>query len=295
MATVEKKRIWWNPASWFARKPRVQGTSAWFVSLLVHCGILVLLASITLYKPIRDRISLSIEMGEKADETIVPQALSFSPEVHDKVGALSEHGFQAARPSAPTQGLESRIEMEIAPANATAVAAVVGNIQVHDFNRTILQGPNLPENMIIKGSGGVGATGAVGAVDRITKEILLSLDERPTLVAWLFDQSGSLKPQRESIAKRFDRIYKELGIIEKSGNNAFKQHGDQPLLTVVAEFGNSVDFLTPKPIDDLSAIKAAVRSIKDDPKDNGKENVFQSVGFVAEKFRHYRLASSTLR
>ena len=79
--------------------------------------------------------------------------------------------------------------------------------------------------MIIKGSGGVGATGAVGAVDRITHEILLSLDERPTLVAWLFDQSGSLKPERESIAKRFDRIYKELGIIEKSGNSAFKQHG----------------------------------------------------------------------
>jgi len=67
-------------------------------------------------------------------------------------------------------------------------------------------------------------------------------------------QSGSLKPERESIAKRFDRIYKELGIIEKSGNNAFKQHGQQPLLTVVAEFGNSVDLITPKPIDDLAAV-----------------------------------------
>ena len=63
---------------------------------------------------------------------------------------------------------------------------------------------------------------------------------------WLFDQSGSLKPQRESIAKRFDRVYKELGVIEESGNKAFKQHGEEPLLTAVAEFGTSVNLLTPE-------------------------------------------------
>ena len=56
---------------------------------------------------------------------------------------------------------------------------------------------------------------------------------------WLFDQSGSLKPQRESIAKRFDRVYKELGIIEESGNEAFKQHERQAAADVVAEFGSA--------------------------------------------------------
>jgi hypothetical protein len=290
VATVEKTRVWWKPATWFGHAPSVRDTSAWFLSLVIHSGLLLLLASITLYIPLRDKISLSIVTHNEPDETLVPQAFAFSPEAHDKIGALSEHGLDAARPAAPVQGLEANIEMDIKPV-ATPITTSALNIQVHDFSRSIVQGPNLPENVIIKGSGGVGTTGAVGAVDRITNEILLSLDERPTLVVWLFDQSGSLKPQRESIAKRFDRIYKELGIIEESGNKAFKQHGQQPLLTVVAEFGNSVDLITPKPIDDLSAIKSAVRSIKDDPKDNGKENVFQSVGFLAEKFRHYRLAS----
>src|SRR4029078_3978801 len=130
------------------------------------------------------------------------------------VGAMSEHGLDAARPSAPVEGLESKIEFNVkAPAPATLT-----QIQVHNFRQTVLQSPNLPENVVIKGSGSVGTTGAVGAVDRITHEILLSLDERPTLVVWLFDQSGSLKPQRESVAKRFDRVYKELGVLESSGH-----------------------------------------------------------------------------
>ncbi len=42
-----------------------------------------------------------------------------------------------------------------------------------------------------------------------------------------------------------------------------------------------------KPTDDVVAIKAAVRGIADDP--SGRENVFQSVGYVADKYRHYRL------
>ena len=101
----------------------------------------------------------------------------------------------------------------------------------------MLAGRNVTENLLIKGAGSTGTVGADGAIDRITNEILLSLDERPTLVVWLFDQSGSLKAQRESIAERFDRVYNELGVIEASGNPAFSRHQDKPLLTAVASFG----------------------------------------------------------
>jgi hypothetical protein len=291
VATVEnqKMRVWWKPASWFGIPRSLRGAPAWLVSLVVHMSALVALVSIPLYLPIHNRVELSIVPTQELDETPLPQEFHYSAEPHEKIGALSQNGLGAARPSAPVQGPESRIENELKPTSPTAVA--VRNIAVQNFNRTILQTPNLPDNLIVKGSGSVGTTGAMGAVDRITHEILLSLDERPTLVAWLFDQSGSLKPQREAIAKRFDRIYKELGLIEKSGNSAFKQHGQQPLLTSVAEFGNSVDLITSKPTDELSAIKSAVRSIKDDPKDDGRENVFQSVGFIAQKYRHYRVAN----
>ena len=104
---------------------------------------------------------------------------------------------------------------------------------------------------------------------------------------WLFDQSGSLKAQRESIAKRFDRVYDELGMIEASGNPAFRRHEDKPLLTLVASFGESSNLLTQKPTDDVAEIKAAVR-------DGGRRSIRPgkrvSIGpLLAEKFRHYRL------
>lgn len=250
--------------------------------------ILIALASLTLAVAIPRADHIELSLGDAENDAPVPQEFNFSPDAQTHVGALGSGGLEAARPAAPVQASESRVDFS--PPLPQPTASAPGNIEVRNISRTILEGPNLPENLIIKGAGSVGTTGAVGAVDRITHEILLSLDERPTLVAWLFDESGSLKPQREAIAKRFDRIYKELGVIEKSGKAAaFKQHDQPPLLTSIAEFGEKFDFITPKPVDELSAIKSAVRAVKDDP--SGKENTFQAIGVLAEKFRHYRVTA----
>jgi hypothetical protein len=281
VAFVEKIRSRLNPGTWMTKLPPARDVAACSVSFFIHLTALVLLSSLILSTPIRDSLLLSALPVEELDEELVAQEFHFSPDAHEHVGALGAEGLDAARPSAPVEAAESQIAYELEP------AASIGEIEVHEFDRTLLEGPNIPENVIVKGAGSVGTSGAIGAVDRITHEILLSLDERPTLVVWLFDQSGSLKPQRESIAKRFDRIYEELGIIEAAGNEAF-QNGEQPLLTAVAEFGTSVQLLTPKPTNELTEIKAAVRAVSDDTK--GRENVFQSVGYLAEKFRHQRLA-----
>jgi hypothetical protein len=255
--------------------------TAFGVSFVVHLIAVIVLLSFFRFVPIRDTFILSALPVADLDEDLVAQEFQFSPDARETVGALGDKGLDAARPTAPVAAANSHLSYELEPTTA------VGDISVQEFDRTALEGPNIPENVIVKGAGSIGTTGAMGAVDRITHEILLSLDERPTLVVWLFDQSGSLKPQRESIAKRFDRVYDELGIIEKSGNEAF-QHGEKPLLTAIAQFGSTVELLTPKATDDLADIKAAVRAVSDDT--GGKENVFQSVGFLAEKFRHQRLA-----
>jgi len=89
----------------------------------------------------------------------------------------------------------------------------------------------------VKGTVGTGTSSATGAVDRLTQEILFSLEERATTVVWVFDQSASLIQQREEIIQRFDRIYRELGLIDEQGHKAFKDKGDSPLLTQVIAFG----------------------------------------------------------
>jgi len=264
--------------------PSVRDLMACGISFALHLAALIVLVSIVRFAPLRESLSLAIvPMVEAADEDLVPQEIHFSPEAQASVGALAENGLGAARPTALVEAMRSNVRYELESPTA------VGELAVQDFDRTIFEGPNIPENIVVKGAGSVGATGAMGAVDRITHEILLSLDERPTLVVWLFDQSGSLKPQREAIAKRFDRVYDELGIVQKSGNEAFR-HNDNPLLTAIAQFGSTVELLTPKATENLAEIKAAVRAVIDDT--GGKENVFQSVGFLAEKFRHHRLARS---
>jgi hypothetical protein len=259
--------------------------AACLVSAAIHLTVLVILASITLLVPSQQRALLTaFPLSKLDDELETAQEFHFAIDPHQYVGALGAGEMDAARPSAPIEAEQSEVAYAVEPTSP------VGEIEVQQFDRTILQSPNLPENLIVKGAGSVGTSGAMGAVDRITHEILLSLDERPTLVVWLFDQSGSLKPKREAIAKRFDRIYKELGIIETANNAAFAQHRQKPLLTAVAQFGSTVELLTPKPTDELAQIKSAVRSISDDPEGKGRENVFQSIGYLAEKFRHHRLA-----
>jgi len=284
VTAVDKLQFWFRTRAGLSGRALVRDLAAWGASFLVHFTALVVLASIMFAMPIRERVLLSALPPLDLDEELLPQEIHFSSDPQNQVGALGAADLGAAKPSAPVEANRSELIYELEPTTA------LGEIEVHEFDRTILEGPNIPENVIVKGAGSVGTSGAVGAVDRITHEILLSLDERPTLVVWLFDQSGSLKPQRESIAKRFDRVYKELGIIEAAGGAAFKQHQEKPLLTAVAQFGRSVSLITPKPIDELVEIQAAVRAVSDDPDGKGRENVFQSVGYLAEKFRHHRLA-----
>ncbi|MGV3483924.1 MAG: vWA domain-containing protein, partial [Planctomycetaceae bacterium] len=138
-----------------------------------------------------------------------------------------------------------------------------------------------------KGKVGEGTQGATGAVDRVTFEILQALEERPTLVVWLFDQSGSLHRQRAEIRERFDNIYEELGIVEQSGGKAFKKSTkDIPLLTSIIGFGQDVKLYTEDPVSQLDEIKSIVDSIPVDT--SGVEKVFTAVELAADRYMTLR-------
>ena len=116
--------------------------------------------------------------------------------------------------------------------------------------------------------------------------VVYTLEERETLVVWLFDQSASLLHQREEINRRLDKIYDELNQIRDLGDQAFKKHNDQPLLTQVYAFGRTLNQMIKQPTDDIGEIQSAIRSITTDA--TGIENVFSSVCAVVDEFKHMR-------
>ncbi len=284
MAAPSRFRTWLRDATGTDELPVDGETSAWVLSLALHLVGLVLLAVLTLLIPGTDRFVLTTVPPE-LEEELLPEEFRFSDELHDEIGALSDAGASEAEAAAPLEAEISEVVIPLEPVSFT------GDVQAFEITEPIIQGPTVDDHAIKKGVGSVGATGATGAVDRITSEIMLSLDQRPTLVVWLFDQSGSLEPQREEIARRFDRVYDQLGVIQAAGDDAFADAEEKPLLTVVAQFGSAAKLLTADPTDDLTEIKAAVRSVKDTDRGTnreGQENVFTAVGTLVDKYKTFR-------
>lgn len=254
--------------------------TSWLVSLIAHATIIVVLGTMWLAPHRRSQPQLTAALTPEERETDRPEVLElqkyeFSNLMASDIGSLQTAGIEIPASVSPNVSDISELHSEeIVVADSQMQLPVV-----LDLSTAPLRG----EKAMLKGSAGVGAVGAVGAVDRITQEILLSLEQRPTLVVWIFDQSGSMQAQREAVNGRFNRVYDELGLSRQVGG----KKGQQPLLTSVMAFGGDIHFLTKQPTDDLDAIRAAVDSIPND--ESGVERVFTAVGSAAEKYQSYRV------
>ncbi|MBI3838725.1 MAG: VWA domain-containing protein [Planctomycetia bacterium] len=281
-------RLWsrWQNRRRVDDSPWEGDTPAWLASLLVHLGILAGLTLLGTVMP-RQGESVTLFTMPAAEEPLaVSQEFSYSSTPQETIGSSSSSAdgkADAMLAVAPTLAMTavSSGQLEVADQSPH----VSERIRIQEEIR-VATGPRFAENLSIKGAAGVGATGAVGAIDRITQEILLSLEERKTLVVWLFDQSGSLERQRAEIIKRFDRIYEELGVIEASGNPAFKRHDSKPLLSAVVAFGQSISFLSARPTDNVGEIKSSVAGMKTDA--SGIERTFQAVYEATGRYRQFR-------
>jgi hypothetical protein len=269
-------RRWWQDRTGEDETPFDGDTPAWIVSFGIHLGLLVILTLVWIFE--KDApVQLVLSPTEEIEPEVV-QEFHFAKDPLEEIGANSIAGTTTAMALAPNLSDVSDVPTEIQPTDNPKLEVAV--------NLDIATAPNLSTDMMVKGAVGEGVSGAWGAIDRITHEILLSLAERKTLVVWLFDQSGSLNRTRTTIYERFDRIYHELGYIEKAGHEAFQKHDDKPLLTSVVAFGKEFSFRTPEPTDDLAEIKAAIKAIEND--DTGVENVFTAIGKSVERYQKYR-------
>lgn len=256
---------------------------AWLVSFSLHLALLVVLGLIIIKDPEKsDVLALVTEPPVEHEPLAVSEEFSAADLPTEEISATSAGNADADFVAAPVLSMTTVLPSE---PPAEELPAINERVTIQDDIR-LATGPRVSDNLVVKGAAGAGATGTTGAVDRITQEILLSLEERRTLVVWFFDQSGSLARQRGEIIKRFDRIYEELGVIEAAGNPAFKKHDDKPLLSAVVSFGERITFLTPKPTDDLQDIKKAVAGIKTD--DSGIERTFTAVADAVQRYKQFR-------
>lgn len=259
------------------------GVPFWIVSLAFHLVVIVLLARIVMPPEDPNTVSLTIdETIEQIEEEDIPPEIEFDDLITDDIGADGDDGFESATAQAPTIDIavEDPIDLEL---NEHDMGELVTD---NDFMEATAD--NL-STIAVKGNVGNSVKAASGAVDRMTQEILLSMEERDTVVVWLFDQSASLMEQRAEIIERFDRIYKDLGMIQASGHSAFENR--TPLRTQVYSFGVKVNKLIDEPTDSLSTIKAAIRKVERDS--SGIENVMMAVGKAAKDHQRYREVDRT--
>lgn len=249
---------------------------AWVASFTIHVLLLVVISLLTFAVPNPFELTLSVPHVPPIEE--VPEEFHFHDEISTDIGAASEDGTGIAMAAAPElndlQEINDQPELDLLDD---------GNIKfMNDVE--LASTPLNTSTKLVRGVAGVGVTGANGAIDRITLEILESLEDNDTLVVWLFDQSASLTRQRKEINERLSRIYEELGIVQSEELSATSNR--QPLLTAVLAFGEKPVWMIRKPTADMQDIQSAVASIPLD--ESGIENVFTGIYTAADEFQKWR-------
>jgi hypothetical protein len=262
-------------------------TQAFVISLLFHL-VLILGLAVVPFVAAPDAVALLIKAlpPETIEEFQLVEDVAASEEPSIRVGANSDATDSSMALSA------APILSNLSELPSPSFEAPVLDAQ-YDLNNRLEQAVGLVRsNTVVKGMTGVGVNGTDGAVDQITYEILRMMEERPTLVVWFFDQSISQFRRRAQIRDRFERIYEELGIVERSkAELESSKPEDEPLLTSMFAFGSRVNLLISKPTADINVIRTAIDGIQQD--DTGIELVFSAIYKGIEKFKSYRSSRSS--
>ncbi len=255
-------------------------TPAWAVSLVIHVAVLVSLSFAglgTVSQAPKPIAVIETPFEEEQEVLESPREVSLDELVEVDPGSQSDEGFESAE----------SVAQEVAPVSVVAVEMpdLVSDDMTIEPLDVVSTGLNYDENLTIKGASGMGETGASGAVDRLTLEIAASLEQRPTVVCWVFDQSVSLAGQRKEIASRLERVFGELGLTSTAQANE--------LFNVVYAYGKQVTPVIDKPTREVSEVVSAITRIPID--ESGIENTFTAIAEAAKKAKQIRLSGAERR
>lgn len=259
-------------------------TPPWVISLIGHLLVLAALWPLHMATSMFQETAVTGTVEEDEPVALSQDYFHFDTAAAETIGNGGDSSGAAGDRVAP---LGPAMETPRAPVlNVVGTATALGTQATTAIKRPLLDmGHTTPDHelsAVVEMTGSSEHAGGVrGAVDRLTVEIEASLRQENTLVVWLFDATPSMKERREVIADRFDNIYHQLALLKIADHGALK--------TAVAKFDRTVEYLTKKPVDDVEAIKKAIRKIKDDgdPDKDSVENVFGACLNAAERFRSY--------
>ncbi len=284
--SLRKLRRWWQIRTGQYDTPIDGETPFWIFSLCVNLILVAILARLLV--PNSDYRKTLVVTGEQ-HETIDIADQQLSPDVTFEKFDIAELGNENDAP------LEIEVNQEVAPVEFQIESPLSHDAGPPDASSLLSDSSfSVDHTQILSavnttGTANNAVTGATGAVDRLTQEILRSLETRPTTVVWLFDQSASLTRQREQIEGRIDRIYRELNLLQDANAVEFNKPDKQPLLTQVYGFGSSITPALKQPTADVQEIKSAIAAIDRDT--SGIENVFNAVLRGVEDFSRFRRVS----
>ena len=242
----------------------LEGTGAFFTSVIFHALLLIILAIIFIPESVKREIlplvAEPIEI-EEVEERLETQILdeSIVPSVNQAVA------IAANDPALP--GSQGTVVGSVPPPESVQVPlGKKAESEMVTVDDPILDTP--PSKVLIQEvpAGMLGDARAVvddyqEAMDRITRELLMLLDKRRVCVVWCFDRSESMKDDQQEIRDRIERVYAELGLSGRADGGA--------LITGVTSYGEGFGVHTEKPTARVDIIRRAIASI---PIDNsGKE------------------------
>jgi hypothetical protein len=273
-------KTWWQVKTGRYETPFDGDVPFWLVSLCFHLVLLVLLAKLLLPVQTDRLMRINLDHDLQLVDLQNPPTVEFSELLMEDLGHESVDDLEVA--------IDQAIVIELTPEKSVDEQTPEADWGEIFSDLTFVQ-PTAENQAVIPLVGSVGnvATGASGAIDQLTQNILNSLQEQPTLVVWLFDQSASMISQRAEIQRRFEKIYQEVSVLQEAGHSAFTGYTDvTPLLTQVYGFGIGVEKLLDEPSDDLQLIVKAIEGIQRD--DTGIENALQAVITAANDQSRYR-------
>lgn len=250
------------------------------ISLIAHL-ILILLIAKLIVPSVNDRSSTNLSATSEVLEVIedVTPDVEFEDMMEDATGADGESDSSLD---------EAELAMTVIDIQADAPEDDLDlDFSEDGFISTGIDGmENGAEafaEIATKGDAGTAVAAASGAVDRVSEEILQSLESNKTLVVWLFDQSGSLLEQRSQIMKRLDKVYQDLEASGLLGDQDQAVIQNQRLLTDVIAFGSSVNPMLKQPTPLYELASEAIGEIELDT--TGVEKVMEAVTLAANKYK----------